>query len=79
MELVTQVQTLDKAVCVLHHVNTLEKGMNPSGLSPVMGKYEGRKDENYTRMLHVVFNNYWTQHPTKQQLYNHLPPISQTI
>ena len=34
---------------------------------------------NNTRMLHSVFNNSRKQSPTKQQLYGHLPPISQTI
>ena len=28
---------------------------------------------------HVVFNNAWNRHPTKQQLYIHLPPISFAI
>ena len=27
-----------------------------------------------TRMLRVILNNSWQQHPTKQQLYGHLPP-----
>ena len=36
-------------------------------------------DGNYTWMLHAVLNKSWKQHPTKQQLYNHLPPISKTI
>ena len=34
---------------------------------------------NYTRILCNVFNKIWKQTPTKQQLYGHLPPISQTI
>ena len=32
-------------------------------------------DQNYTRMLCAVLNTPWKQHPTKQQLYSHLPPI----
>ena len=32
MELATLVQILGKAVCILVHANTLEKGMNPSVL-----------------------------------------------
>ena len=36
-------------------------------------------DENNTRKLHGVLNKSWKQHPTKLQLYNHLPPILQTI
>ena len=30
-------------------------------------------DVNCTRMLHVLFNKFWKQHPSKQQLYDHLP------
>ena len=40
---------------------------------------EKRLDENNTRMLRIILDNSWKQHPTKQQLYCHLPPISQTI
>ena len=35
-------------------------------------------DGNYTRMLRVILNN-WRQHPTRHQLYGHLPPITKTI
>ena len=30
-------------------------------------------------MLRAVLNKYWWQHPTKQQLYDYLPYILQTI
>ena len=36
-------------------------------------------DSNYTRMLQAILNKSWSQHPTKQQLYSHLPPIMKTI
>ena len=36
-------------------------------------------DGNYTRMLRAVLNKSWRQHPTKHQLYGHLPPIMKTI
>ena len=36
-------------------------------------------DGNYTRMLRAILNRSWMQHPTKQQLYGHLPPITKTI
>ena len=35
-------------------------------------------DEDFTRMLHVL-NKSWKQHLTKQLLYGHIPPISQTF
>ena len=34
---------------------------------------------NYTRMLRAILNKSWRQHPTKHQLYGHLPPITKTI
>ena len=30
-------------------------------------------------MLRAILNESWRQHPTKQQLYGHLPPITKTI
>ena len=32
-----------------------------------------------TRMLRAILNKSWRQHPTKHQLYGHLPSISKTI
>ena len=40
---------------------------------------EKKFDVNCTRILRAVLNKSWKQHPTKQQLYGHLPPISKTI
>ena len=40
---------------------------------------EKKIDGNCTRMPWVILNKSWKQHPTKQQLYGHLPPISKTI
>ena len=34
---------------------------------------------NYIRMLRAILNKSWWQHPTKHQLYGHLPPITKTI
>ena len=36
-------------------------------------------DEAYTRMLRAVLNISWKDHPTKEQLYGNIPPISDTI
>ena len=36
-------------------------------------------DCNYTRMLRAILNKSWQQHPTRHQLYGHLPPITKTI
>ena len=40
---------------------------------------EKKLDDNYSRMLRAILNKSWRQHPTKQQLYGHLPPITKTI
>ena len=40
---------------------------------------EKKLDVNYTRMLRAILNKSWRQHPTKQQLYGHLPPVTKPI
>ena len=42
-------------------------------------RLEKKLDCNYTRMLRAILNNSWRQHPTRHQLYGHLPPITKTI
>ena len=37
---------------------------------------EKKLDGNYTRMLRAILNKSWRQHPTRHQLYGHLPPIT---
>ena len=42
-------------------------------------RLEKKLDGNYTRMLRTILNKSWRQHPTRHQLYGHLPPITKTI
>ena len=42
-------------------------------------RLEKKLDGNYTRMPRAILNKSWQQHPTRHQLYNHLPPITKTI
>ena len=42
-------------------------------------RMEKKLDGNYTRMLWAILNKSGKQHPTKQQLYGHLPSITKTI
>ena len=42
-------------------------------------RLEKKLDGNYTRMLRAILNKSWRQHPTKHQIYGHLPPIPKTI
>ena len=37
-------------------------------------RLEKKLDGNYTRMLRAIPNKSWQQHPTRHQLYGHLPP-----
>ena len=42
-------------------------------------RLEKKLDGNYTRMLRAILNRSWQQHPTRRQLYGHLPHITKTI
>ena len=42
-------------------------------------RLEKKLDDNYTRMLWAILNKSWWQHPTRHQLYSHLPPITKNI
>ena len=42
-------------------------------------RLEKTLDGNYKRMLRAILNKSWRQHPTRYQLYGHLPPITKTI
>ena len=42
-------------------------------------RMEKKLGGNCTRILRAILNKSLRQHPTKQQLYGHLPPITKTI
>ena len=42
-------------------------------------RLEKKLDGNYTRKLRAILNKSWQQHPTRHQLYGHLPPITKTF
>ena len=42
-------------------------------------RLEKKLDGNYTRMPRAILNKSRRQHPTRHQLYGHLPPITKTI
>ena len=42
-------------------------------------RLEKKLDGNYTRMLRAILNKSWLQHPTRHQVYGHLPLIRKTI
>ena len=56
-------------------VSILQYGCTTWTLTERMGK---KLDGNYTRMQRAILNKSWGQHPSKKQLYCHLPPITKT-
>ena len=67
-------------VCVLMCVCAyIYNGVVMFDLWTLTKRLERRLDGNYTRMLRAVLNKSWRQHPTRLQLYGHLPPITKTI
>ena len=42
-------------------------------------RLEKKLDGNYTKMLRAILSKSWRQHPTRHQLYGHLPSITKTI
>ena len=42
-------------------------------------RLEKKLDGNYTRTLRAILNKFWRQHPTRNQLYGYLSPITKTI
>ena len=42
-------------------------------------RLEKKLDGNYIRMQRAILNKSWRQHPTRHQLYGHLPTITKTI
>ena len=58
---------------------SLHPGLFDVALYCRQARLEKKLDGNYTRMLRAIFNKSWRQHPTRHQLYGHLPPITKTI
>ena len=42
-------------------------------------RLEKKLDGNYTRMLRAILTKSWRKHPTRHQLYGHLPTITKII
>ena len=57
-------------------VSILQYGCTTWTLTKRMKK---KLDGYYTWMLRAILNKLWREHPTKQQLYSNLPPITKTI
>ena len=57
-------------------VSILLYGCTTWTLTKRLGK---KLDGNYTRILWAILIKSWWQHPTRHQLYGHLPPITKAI
>ena len=57
-------------------VSILQHGCTTWTLSKRMEK---KLDGDYAKMLWAILDQSWRQHPTKQQLYSHILPITKTI
>ena len=69
----------DKRKCNFFHATVMLILLYGCTTWTLTKRLEKKLDGNYTRMLWAILNKSWRQHPTKQQLYGHLPPITKTI
>ena len=63
--------------CTILYYSILYKNAVPSEQRPYRYCYMDALLD--TRMLRAILNKSWRQHPTRHQLYSHLPPITITI
>ena len=63
----------------LHYIQLSRLAMGVIPFLLLQAVLEKKLDGNYTRMLRAILNKSWRQHPTRHQLYGHLPPITKTI
>ena len=69
----------DKMKCSFFQAAVVSMLLYGCTTSTLIRRLEKKLDGNYTRMLRAILNKSWQQHPTRQQLYGHLPPITKTI
>ena len=48
-------------------------------MSKLSTHLEKKIDGAYTRMLRTALNRSWKDHPTNEELYGHIPPISKSL
>ena len=70
----------DKMKCSFFHAAVVSILLYGCTTWTLTKRLEKKLDDNYTRMLRAILNKSWRQHPTRHQLYVHLPPaIMKTI
>ena len=73
------IQLTDKIKCSFFQVMVVSMLLYGCTTWTLAKSMEKKLDGNYTRILWAMLNKSWRQHPTKQQLYGHLPSIIKTI
>ena len=69
----------DKMKCSIFHAAVVSILLYGCTTWTITKWLEKKLDGNYTRILRAILNKSWQQHPTRHQLYGHLPPITKTI
>ena len=69
----------DKMKCSFFQAAVVSILLNGCTTWTLTKRMEKKLDSHYTTMLRALSNKSWRQHPTKQELYGHLPPITKTI
>ena len=70
---------IDKMKCSFFHAAVVSILLYGCTTWTLTKRLEKKLDSNYTRMLRAILNKSWRQHPTRHQLYGHLPPTTKTI
>ena len=73
------VDLTDKMKCSFFQAAVVSILLNGCTTWTLTKRLEKKLDGNYTRKLWVILNQSWRQHPTRHQLYGHLPSITKTI
>ena len=76
LSIIWKLDLTDKMECSFFQASILLYGCTTWTLTKRLKK---KLYGNYTRMLRAILNKSWRQHPTRHQLYGHLPPITKTI
>ena len=63
------------------HIYVRSECSNFSVKIPIIKKKQKQQQQKtkQKKMLRAILNKSWRQHPTRHQLYGHLPPITKTI
>ena len=79
LSVISESDLTDKMKCSLFQAVVVSILLYGCTIRTLTKRMEKKLDGNYTRILWAILNKSWRQHPIKQQLYGHLPPIMKSI